>query len=114
MDNKKPPKTLEELETEVVGLKIRLSRIEEFLIDMPVAQDYLAVDAEDAELLEEAAKVVVQYDRASASLLQRRLSIGYTRAIRLIEMLADKGIIGKSDGTSKPREVLVSEIPDDF
>ncbi|HET7099241.1 MAG TPA: DNA translocase FtsK [Patescibacteria group bacterium] len=58
-------------------------------------------------LFKEAVKVVCQYDRASASLLQRRLSIGYARAARIVDQLEATGVIATSDGSSKPREVLV-------
>ena len=51
--------------------------------------------------------VVCQFDRASASLLQRRLSIGYARAAKIIDQLEAAGVIAASDGGSKPREVLV-------
>lgn len=59
------------------------------------------------DLFKEAVKVVCQYDRASASLLQRRLSIGYARAARIVDQLEATGVISTSDGSSKPREVLV-------
>ena len=55
---------------------------------------------------EEAVRVVCQYDRASASLLQRRLSIGYARAARILDQLEAEGIVGTGEG-SKPRDVLV-------
>lgn len=58
------------------------------------------------ELFKEAVKVVSQFDRASASLLQRRLSIGYARAARIIDQLEEAGVVGQSEG-GKPREVLV-------
>jgi len=58
------------------------------------------------ELFEEAVRTVCQYDRASASLLQRRLRIGYARAARVIDELETAGIIGPGEG-SKPRDVLV-------
>lgn len=54
---------------------------------------------------EEAIRVVTQHDRASASLLQRRLSIGYSRAARIIDQLEAAGIVGPGTG-SKPRDVL--------
>lgn len=57
-------------------------------------------------LFDEAVRVVCQYDRASASLLQRRLSIGYARAARLLDTLEEEGIIGPGEG-SKPRDVLI-------
>ena len=55
----------------------------------------------------DAVRAVVQYDRASASLLQRRLSIGYARAARVIDQLEAAGVVAPSDGGSKPREVLI-------
>lgn len=65
------------------------------------------VSGETDNLFAEAVKAVCQYDRASASLLQRRLSIGYARAARVIDQLQDAGVIAPSDGSSKPREVLI-------
>jgi S-DNA-T family DNA segregation ATPase FtsK/SpoIIIE len=65
------------------------------------------VSGDADEFFTKAAEIVCEYDRASASLLQRRLSIGYSRAARIIDQLEAAGIIGPSDG-SKPREVLVS------
>lgn len=63
-------------------------------------------------LFEEAVRTVCQYDRASASLLQRRLKVGYARAARIIDELEEAGVIGAGDG-SKPRDVLVRN-PDEF
>ncbi|MGB9681153.1 MAG: DNA translocase FtsK [Minisyncoccia bacterium] len=62
----------------------------------------------DDELYEEAYKVVVQMQKASASLLQRRLRIGYARAARLLDLLEERGVIGPADG-AKPREVFIKE-----
>lgn len=64
-----------------------------------------AGEAKDA-LFEEAIRVVCQYDRASASLLQRRLSVGYARAARMLDQLEAAGIVSHGEG-SKPRDVLV-------
>lgn len=58
------------------------------------------------DLFIEAVRVVCQYDRASASLLQRRLSVGYARAARILDQLEEAGIVGLGEG-SKPRDVLV-------
>ena len=63
-------------------------------------------------LFEEAVRIVCQYDRASASLLQRRLSIGYSRAAKIIDQLEEAGLIGRADG-SKPRDVLIRD-PEEF
>lgn len=60
------------------------------------------------QLFEEAVRVVCQYDRASASLLQRRLSVGYARAARIIDQLETEGVIGAGEG-SKPRDVLIRD-----
>jgi len=55
-------------------------------------------------LYEEAKRVVIEARKASASLLQRRLRIGYARAARLIDMLEERGVVGPGEG-AKPREV---------
>lgn len=57
-------------------------------------------------LFQEAVREVCQYDRASASLLQRRLSIGYARAARIVDQLEAVGVVGPAEG-SKPRDVLI-------
>ena len=61
----------------------------------------------DDDMYQEAYDVVVASGKASASLLQRRLRVGYARAARLLDLLEDQGIIGAGDG-AKPREVLVA------
>jgi DNA segregation ATPase FtsK/SpoIIIE, S-DNA-T family len=60
---------------------------------------------EDA-MYEEAYNLVRDTGKASASLLQRRLKLGYARAARLIDILEDKGVVGPADG-AKPRKILV-------
>ncbi|MBP9719272.1 MAG: DNA translocase FtsK [Candidatus Levybacteria bacterium] len=62
-------------------------------------------DGKDA-FFDEAIRIVCQHDKASASLLQRRLSIGYARAARIIDQLEAAGAVGHGEG-SKPRDVLV-------
>ena len=62
-------------------------------------------DDED-DLLPDAINVVRESQKASASLLQRRLKVGYARAARLLDIMEDKGIIGPGDG-AKPREVFL-------
>ncbi len=62
----------------------------------------------DEELFEEARVVIFQAKKASASLLQRRLRIGYARAARLLDILEEKGFIGPGDG-AKPREVYLDK-----
>lgn len=63
-------------------------------------------------LLLEATDVVRQAGKASASLLQRRLRVGYARAARLLDMLEEKGIVGPGEG-AKPREVYGASSSDD-
>lgn len=65
----------------------------------------------DDDMYKEAVRCVVDAGKASTSLLQRRLRIGYSRAARIIEMMEEQGIIGPADG-SRPREVLVSNVDD--
>jgi S-DNA-T family DNA segregation ATPase FtsK/SpoIIIE len=61
-------------------------------------------------LFEEAARIIVQHQQGSTSLLQRRLKLGYNRAGRLIDQLESAGVVGAFEG-SKAREVL---IPDEY
>lgn len=60
------------------------------------------------ELLPEAIKIAVDYGQVSASMLQRRLRVGFNRASRLVEEMEFRGIVGPQDG-SKPRQVLMSK-----
>jgi DNA segregation ATPase FtsK/SpoIIIE, S-DNA-T family len=69
-------------------------------------------DADD-DMFRDAVRVVIENKKASTSLLQRRLRIGYGRAARLIEEMEEQGIIGAADG-SRPREVLVSSLDQVF
>lgn len=64
---------------------------------------------EDDGLVEQAVSIVRQQQRASASMLQRRLRIGYPRAARLLDQLETMGVVGPSQGGGKEREVLISE-----
>jgi len=82
----------------------------------PTATDWEAPPEEieadkDDELLEEAKQVVREYERASISLLQRRLRIGYSRAARLIDQLEAAGFIGPAESGGRSREVLDTAAP---
>lgn len=65
------------------------------------------IHLERDELFDEAVKIILQTRQASASLLQRRLRIGYTRAARLLDLMEQEGIVGPFQG-SKAREILVN------
>lgn len=67
----------------------------------------------DDDMYKDAVRVVVDSGKASASLLQRRLRVGYARAARLIEQMEEQGIIGPADG-ARPRDVLITSFDDVF
>jgi len=109
---------LDELRTEIAGLAQILSTT---LIDSQKKQNDIEGRVEDLEseafpqydldesddILDQARKIVSVEGKASASLLQRRLSIGYARAARLLDQLEQEGHVGPADG-SKPRMVFAS------
>jgi S-DNA-T family DNA segregation ATPase FtsK/SpoIIIE len=64
------------------------------------------VSEEDEALVEKCLEIIRQEKRASTSMLQRRLRLGYTRAARVVDILERRGILGPGDG-AKPREILV-------
>ena len=69
-------------------------------------------DSQQDEMLEKAIGVVREQGRASVSLLQRRLRIGYARAARLIDEMEEQGIIGPDEGGGRARPVLITEADD--
>ncbi len=69
-------------------------------------------DDDGDALLDDAAQVVIQAGKASTSLLQRRLKVGYGRAARIMDLMEERGIIGPGEG-AKPREILVDTWPQD-
>ncbi|MYB55851.1 MAG: DNA translocase FtsK [Gemmatimonadetes bacterium] len=71
--------------------------------------DLSVVDNERDARFDEALRLVVIHQQGSASLLQRRMKVGYSRAARLVDELEAAGIVGPSNGSSKGREVLVDE-----
>ncbi len=72
---------------------------------LPDAHTGQLSDSEQDELLPKAIQLVRQHERASASLLQRRLRIGYSKAAQLIELLEQRGVVGPAEG-GRSREVL--------
>lgn len=81
----------------------------EEVTDMPKpgATTVSGVDGHIDELFAEAVRVACQFEKASSSLLQRRLSIGYARAARLMDQLEAAGVVGPPTEGSKPRDVLI-------
>ena len=79
--------------------------------DVPPWEKLLQESDENADdgLIEQAISIVRSSQHASASLIQRRLRIGYPRAARLLDQLEEMGVVGPSQGGGKEREVLVSE-----
>ncbi len=77
-------------------------------LEIPEA-DLIETYTDDDQLYEEAKKIVIESKKASASLLQRRLRLGYARAARLVDMLEERGVVGPGEG-AKPREVYSETI----
>lgn len=96
-------KTEEKIETE-------LDKHFKEIVEEPLEKEseILEFKEEDEELYQEAKKVVIRARKASASLLQRRLKIGYARAARILDMLEERGVVGPSKG-AKPRDVYIKE-----
>jgi S-DNA-T family DNA segregation ATPase FtsK/SpoIIIE len=79
--------------------------------DVPLKQGAMFEEMEGPDsstdpLLAEAIDLVRREGRASVSMLQRRMRIGYTRAARIVDMMEDKGIVGPPEGTSQLRQIL--------
>lgn len=114
---------ISEQETNKVTDFIRMQRPPQYddeIISQPVqlngkggvVADMGAADADD-DMFQDAVRCVIEGRKASTSLLQRRLRIGYGRAARLIETMEEQGIVGPADG-ARPREVLVSSMDEVF
>ena len=96
-------------EIEIITGYIRNIGTPEYSLEISkrISDEEKYVQNED-ELFYEALRVVVDFGHASASLLQRRLKIGYSRAARIIDQMEDRELVSGYDG-SKPREVLISK-----
>jgi len=112
MDQDVVSKEIAWLKAENIELKNRLRRIENFLSSFPNLGDNSSPkEPKDDELIEKAIEIVKQSSRASASLLQRSLAIGYARASKLLDILEQKGIVGPAKGV-EPRKVLTTNLKD--
>ena len=76
----------------------------------PAAEGSVNGEDDYDEKWDEALAIIADTRQASISMLQRRLRLGYNRAARMIEKMEAEGIVGPSDGTSRPREVFISKI----
>lgn len=90
--------TTKTIEERLAKLEEKVKKLEER------ANGYKMSDGIDP-LFDQAVSIISQFEKVSASLLQRRLMIGYARAARLLDQLEEQGYVGPSDG-SQPREVL--------
>ncbi len=86
----------------------RLPKAEKESDDSTVSEQSSSNGAVD-ELFEEAARIIVRNQQGSVSLIQRKLSIGYTRAARIVDQLEQAGIVGAFASGGKAREVLVAD-----
>ena len=72
-------------------------------------KEILETEEADEELIKAAFQIILETGKASTSLLQRKLKIGYSRAARILDILEEKGIVGPQEGT-KPRKILIENI----
>ncbi|HSH56308.1 MAG TPA: DNA translocase FtsK, partial [Candidatus Limnocylindrales bacterium] len=99
---------LPQYDNEIISQPVQLGGKGGVVADMSGGGDQAGDD-----MWRDAIKVVIENKKASTSLLQRRLRIGYGRAARMIEEMEEQGIVGPADG-SRPREVLVTSLDQVF
>ena len=83
---------------------------EKSILEMKSSGETAGDDDEIDERYDDAVALVAESRQASISMIQRRLRIGYNRAARIMEKMEQEGIVGPSDGTSKPREVFINKL----
>jgi S-DNA-T family DNA segregation ATPase FtsK/SpoIIIE len=109
VSEKEVKRVVEFLKSKYQNQKVKIESLERKLaetegeIEIPKEMEF-----DEDPLYEEAKRVVIEAKKASASLLQRRLKIGYARAARLLDILEKRGIVGPAQG-AKPREVYFNE-----
>jgi len=104
MDNARFEKIEKQLELLMLKVDIIYHKIVQ---DESITSQKKGVCSED-DLFNEAKIVVVKTGEASASILQRKLRIGYARAAQLLDLMEDKGIVGPSQG-AKSRKILIKK-----
>ncbi|HTV62556.1 MAG TPA: DNA translocase FtsK, partial [Verrucomicrobiae bacterium] len=75
-------------------------------LSKPTASDVPSGIDEDEEIIQQCIEVIRSEQKASVSLLQRRLRLGYTRAARIMDELENRGLVGPSKG-AEPRDILI-------
>ncbi|MGE5654179.1 MAG: DNA translocase FtsK 4TM domain-containing protein [Bacillota bacterium] len=100
---------ISEQEVEAVVAHVKLEGAPEYDTELILGETSVeeSVDGETDELFAQAARLVVEAGQASVSYLQRRLKVGHSRAGRIMDQLAEHGVVGENQG-SKPREVLMT------
>lgn len=104
MDNEK----LEKIEKQLELLMLKVDIIYHKIAHDEQIQNQKFDGRTEDDLFDEAKETVIKAGKATASILQRRLRVGYARAARLLDILEQEGIIGPADG-AKPRDVLAKE-----
>lgn len=87
------------------------SQVEEVVYENDIVEKVskeIIKESDDDKFLQEAINFVVESKQASSSMLQRKFKIGFNRAARLVDIMEERGIVGKSEG-SKPRKVLITK-----
>jgi len=108
-EGKTAEEIISDLNDRILHLENRVEALSKFIL-----KDHIVVYQPpeegffDDDLFYKAADIVLETGKASATLLQRRLSIGYARAAKLLDMLEVRGIISTPDG-SNPRDVIISK-----
>jgi S-DNA-T family DNA segregation ATPase FtsK/SpoIIIE len=97
----------EKQNSQYTDVMLLLKKIDDKLNEFRVMDNNIEIISDD-ELYAKAKEVVIESGKASTSYLQRKLSIGYSYACRLMDKLENEGIVGASRG-SKPREVFVQK-----
>jgi len=97
---------LEKIEKQLELLMLKVDIIYHKIVHNEILPDKSYDPEADDDLYDEAKKVVIEAGKGSASVLQRKMKIGYARAARLLDILESNGVIGPADG-AKPRDVLI-------
>lgn len=108
-EGKTAEEIISDLNDRILHLENRVEALSKFILkDHIVVYQPQEEGFFDDDLFYKAADIVLETGEASATLLQRRLSIGYARSAKLLDMLEARGIVGRPVG-DKPRDILISK-----